>query len=158
MATIYGAVLVLHIGSIAVALGAIASQPLMLRSVRRDSPGSVAAVIRAQSRLGNAVVAPAATLTLLTGAALATLGGFWGELWVSLPLSLLVFVLALHGAFVVPTERRLEALAGHIGDPSPTDDPVSSTQYEAVARRLAGARYLSGSAIVLALALMVLKP
>ncbi len=158
MASVHGLVLVLHIAPIAVAFGAIASQPLVLRTVRRESPGSVAALIRAQRRLGKALIAPAATLTLLTGTALATLGGFWGELWVSLPLSLLVFVLALHGGFVVPTERRLEALATQLADPSRADEAASSTPYDAVARRLAGASYLSGLAIMLALGLMVLKP
>ncbi len=157
MATLYGAVLVLHIGSIAVALGATASQPLMLRSVRRDSPGSVAAVIRAQSRLGNAVVAPAATLTLLTGVALATFGGFWGELWVSLPLSLLVYVLGLHGGLVVPTGRRLEALTTPVAGSS-SGRAVSQTACDAMVRRLAGANYLSSAAIILAVGLMVLKP
>lgn len=154
MASVYGLTLVLHIASIAVAFGAIASQPLTLRAVRSDSPGSVAALLRAQRRLGNAVVAPAATLALVAGAVLATLGGLWGELWVSLPLSLLVYVLGLHGAFVVPTGRRLEALAsrGEDGETAPR------ARSDALARRLAVGNYLSVLAIVLALALMVLKP
>lgn len=158
MVSIYGLTLVLHIASIAVAFGAVASQPLLLRTVRRDSPGSVAALVRAQRRLGNAVVAPAATLALVTGAVLATLGGFWSELWVSLPLSLLIYVLGLHGAFVVPTERRLEALAAQLAGPPGGDAPVSRTLCDAVARRLATANYLSSLAILLALGLMVLKP
>ena len=158
MASVYGVVLVVHIASIAVAFGAAATSPLVLRVVRRESPASAAPLIGAQRRLGTAVVTPAATLTLLTGVLLATLGGYWGELWVSLPLSLLVFVLSLHGAFITPTERRLEALAAHTTDPSPDVEAGPFVLYDAVARRLAVARHLSSLAILAALTLMVLKP
>lgn len=157
MNTIYGLTLVLHIASIAVAFGAIASQPLLLRAVRRDSPSSVGALVRAQRRLGNTVVAPSATLALLAGAVLATLGEFWGELWVSLPLSLLVYVLGLHGGLVVPTGRRLEALTTPVAGSS-GGGAVSQPACDVMARRLAGANYLSSAAIILALGLMVLKP
>lgn len=158
MAFVYKLVLVLHIASIAVVLGTVATSPFLLRAVRRKAPASAAALVSAQRWVGSAVVAPAATLTLLTGVFLATVGGFWGELWVSLPLSLLVFVLALHGAFVVPTERRLEALAAETAEPSYGEEATSSAMYEAVARRLAIASHLSSLAILVALTLMVLKP
>lgn len=154
----YGLLLVVHIASIAVALGALVAAPIVLSAVRREGPDGVAGLVRAQRRLGDAVVAPAATLTLLTGVALATIAGFWGELWVSLPLSLLVFVLALHGAYVSPTQRRLEALAAELAAPTESEDPVPSSAYNGVARRLAAASYASAAAIVLAMALMVLKP
>lgn len=54
MTYVYGLTLMLHIASIAVAFGALASQPLVLRTVRRDSPSSLPALIGAQRRLGQA--------------------------------------------------------------------------------------------------------
>lgn len=148
MDALYGLLLVAHIASIAIAFGAIVVAPLLARSVDARAPGSVAALTRAQRLLGDTLIAPAGTLALITGAALATLGDYWGELWVSLPLSLLVFVLALHGAYVSPAQRRLEALAAN-GDEAPSGG---------VAKRLAAAHWASSAAIVVALALMVLKP
>lgn len=158
MATAYGLLLVVHIASIALAFGAMAAYPWILRSVRREAPGSTAALVRAGRRSGDAVVAPAATLTLVTGALLATIGGYWSEIWVSLSLSLLVYVLTLHGAFVVPAQRRLEGLAVRPDGPTPAGGPDVSTAYDVVTRRLAVASYLSSGAILMALALMVLKP
>ncbi len=158
MVTAYGLLLVLHIASIALAFGAMAGYPWILRSVRREAPGSTAALVRAGRRFGDVVVAPAATLTLVTGILLATIGGYWREIWVSLALSMLVYVLSLHGAFVVPAQRRLEVLAVGLEDPSSVDGPGLSAEYDVVARRLAVASYLSSAAILIALALMVLKP
>lgn len=158
MATAYGLLLVLHIASIALAFGAMAGYPWILRSVRREAPGSTAALVRAGRRFGDVVVAPAATLTLVTGALLATIGGYWSEIWVSLPLSLLVYVLTLHGTFVVPAQRRLEGLAVGLDDPSSPGAPDVSAAYDIAARRLAVASYLSSAAILMALTLMVLKP
>jgi uncharacterized membrane protein len=158
MASLYSFVLVLHIGSIAVAFGATAGYPLLLTGVRRADPHALPALHRANRRVGNAVVAPAAALALLTGVYLATAGGFWGEIWVSLPLSILIFFLALHGAFFMPTERRLEGLASGAAAGSPSNDPRYSAAYGAVARRLMVVSYLSSASILLALALMVMKP
>jgi hypothetical protein len=158
VATAYGLLLVVHIASIALAFGAMAAYPWILRSVRREAPGSTAALVRAGRRFGDAVVAPAATLTLVTGALLATIGGYWSEVWVSLSLSLLVYVLTLHGAFVVPAQGRLEGLAVGLHDPMSADRPGSSAEYDVVARRLTIASHLSSTGILIALALMVLKP
>ena len=158
MATAYGLLLVLHIASIALAFGAMAAYPWILRSVRREAPGSTVALVRAGRRFGDAVVAPAATLTLVTGAVLATIGGYWGEIWVSLSLSMLVYVLTLHGAFVVPAQRRLEGLAVGLHGPTSADRAGSSAEYDVVARRFTVASHLSSAAILIALALMVLKP
>ncbi len=101
------------------------------------------------------VTAPTATLALLTGAYLATVRGYWEELWVSLPLSLLIFLLSAQGAFLAPTERRLEALAESAF--AGGGGPEREAEYGAVARRYAIVVYVMCAAVVAAVAVMVTK-
>ncbi len=158
MALLYGLVLVLHIASVVVAFGTTSAYPFALRQVRHRDPQALPAVHRAQRRLGTVIVTPAAALVLLTGSYLATAGGYWGELWVSLPLSILVFLLGLLGAFFAPTERRLERLASRALAEAGTGKVAVAGAYAAVARRLTAVSYLSSVAALVALGLMVLKP
>lgn len=61
--------------------------------------------------MGRLVIGPAAALALVAGVYLASDAGVWSELWVAIPLLILVAILGVSGAVLGPTENRLIELS-----------------------------------------------
>jgi uncharacterized membrane protein len=93
-------------------------------------------------------------LILAFGIYLATRGHHWGELWVTVPLVLLVVIGALGGAVVVPASRRMAELAR-------TDVAAGggwSAAYEREYRRYMTVEVLLAFCVLLAVFFMAAKP
>lgn len=74
-------------------------------------PAGTASAHRARERLLSVVVTRAAAAALVIGLYLANTRGYLDEVWVIVPLAVMVTVLGIVGAFLTPRERRLGAMA-----------------------------------------------
>ena len=144
----YDAVVALHVMSIVTAFGVVFTYPVVLPWLRRHHPGSMAVAHEAQGRVGRYVITPAATLALVLGAYLATDGDLWSEVWVTIPLVILVAILGLSGAVFAPQERRAAELAAA---------GVDGPEYDAVFAKLNGLYIAVAVAVLVAIFLMVTK-
>ena len=100
----YDVVLSIHVMAVVAAFGVWFAYPLLV--VRGD-----AAAHRAQVRVARMVVNPAGTLALLAGVYLASDRSYWSEVWVSVPLVILIVLLGITGAYFIPRQERLAELA-----------------------------------------------
>lgn len=144
----YDAVVALHVMAIVVAFGVVFTYPVVLPWLRRQHPGSMAVAHQVQGRLGRYVITPAATVALVAGVYLASDADLWGEVWVIIPLVILIVILGVSGAVSAPTERRLVQLAS---------GGVDSAEYDATFRRLLLAQVAVAVLVLVAIFFMVTK-
>ena len=137
----YDVVLSIHVMAIVAAFGVWFAYPLLV--VRGD-----AAAHRAQARVARMVVNPAGTLALLAGVYLASDRSYWSEVWVSVPLVILIVLLGITGAYFIPRQERLAELAEAGGGP----------EYAALAVQVARVAFASAGLVVVAIFFMVAKP
>lgn len=144
----YDVILSVHVMAVVVAFGVVFAYPVVLPWLRRHHPGSMAVAHQVQGRLGSSLITPAATLALLAGAYLATDAGLWSEVWVTIPLIILLAILGVGGAVFAPAERRLAALAS---------GGVDSPEYDAAFKRIMPLYIAVAVAVLVAIFLMVTK-
>lgn len=156
--TFYDVVLWVHVTSIIAAFGVTFAYPVTMPFFLRNHPRSMPAVHQAQDLVGKVLITPAATLALLAGAYLATDRDLWSEVWVTVPLVILIVILGLGGAFFAPTERKAAELASRDIAAAGDGEPQFSPEYEAVLARLRNVDMLATLLIVLAAYFMIAKP
>jgi hypothetical protein len=137
----YDVVLSIHVMAIVAAFGVWFAYPLLV--VRGD-----AGAHRAQVRVARMVVTPAGTLALLAGVYLASDRSYWSEVWVSVPLVILIVLMGLTGAYFAPRQERLAELAEAGGGP----------EYTALANQVARVAFAAAGLVVVAIFFMVAKP
>ena len=154
----YDVVLSLHIAAIVIAFGVTFTYPVLIPYLMRRHPRTMPAIHEAQERVGKLVITPAATVALLAGAYLASDRDYWSEVWVTIPLLVLVGLLGLGGAFFTPQERKAAQLAAR-DVAAPADGDVAwSAEYQAVSRRIAAVGALASALVLIALFFMTAKP
>jgi hypothetical protein len=137
----YDVVLSIHVMAVVAAFGVWFAYPLL---VARGDAGAH----RAQVRVARTVVTPAGTLALLAGVYLASDRSYWSEVWVSVPLVILVVLLGITGGYFVPRQERLAELA----------EGGAGPEYAALATQVARVAFLAAALVVVAIFLMVVKP
>src|SRR5215218_3127228 len=135
----YDIVLSIHVMAIVAAFGVWFAYPLLV--ARGD-----AAAHRAQVRVARTVVTPAGTLALLAGVYMASDRSYWSEVWVSVPL--LILLLGITSAYFAPRQERLAELAEAGGGP----------EYTALATQVARVAFAAAGLVVVAIFFMVAKP
>jgi hypothetical protein len=134
----YDVVLSIHVMAIVAAFGVWFAYPLLV--ARGDA--------RAQVRVARTVVTPAGTLALLAGIYMASDRSYWSEVWVSVPLVILIVLLGITGSYFVPRQQRLAELA----------DAGAGPEYAALATQVARVAFLAAGLVVVAIFFMVTKP
>jgi hypothetical protein len=137
----YDVVLSIHVMAIVAAFGVWFAYPLLV-------VGGDAAAHRAQARVARMVVNPAGTLALLAGVYLASDRSYWSEVWVTVPLVILIVLMGLTGAYFAPRQQRLAELA----------EAGAGPQYTALAAQVARVAFLAAGLVVVAIFFMVAKP
>jgi hypothetical protein len=94
------------------------------------------------------VVTPAGTLALLAGVYLASDRSYWSEVWVSVPLVILIVLMGLTSAYFAPRQERLAELA----------EAGAGPEYTALATQVARVAFLAAGLVVVAIFFMVVKP
>jgi hypothetical protein len=136
-----------HVSAVVAGLGALFATPLLIALARGSEPAQAAALHRAQraitTRLGN----PGLLVVFLAGAVLASIEDVWPELWVTIPVIIVVLLGGIGGAFLAPRERRLVELAEAGGGP----------EYRRVLGQVATASYVSLALVLVAAFFMVTR-
>ncbi len=109
--TFYDVVLWVHVMAVVVTFGVTFVYPLWMGVLAREPLAARARFHRLQALTGKRIIGPGTLVILLAGAYLASDRDLWGEVWVIVPLIILVVLGGLGGAFFGPREERLAALA-----------------------------------------------
>jgi uncharacterized membrane protein len=151
--TFYSVVLSVHIMAVVVAFGFSFAYPVLLPWARRNHPQAMPVIHQMSDRLGKLMMSPALVVVLLAGVYLASDADAWSEVWVSVPLVILLIIGGLWGMFFAPNERRLAELArrdaGGGGE--------LSAEYDDLFRRVALAGYAVCALVLIAIFFMTTK-
>lgn len=154
----YDVIVALHVMAIVIAFGVTFAYPILYAYVTRHHPRALPALHAAQDRIGKLLITPFATLALIAGIYLASDRDLWDQVWVIVPLVILIVLLGLGGAFFSPSGRRLAALARRDVDASPSDPVALSPEYQALNQRVAIVGACSSLLVLVAIFFMVAKP
>jgi uncharacterized membrane protein len=148
--TFYGVVLSVHIMAVVIAFGFLFAYPVLMPWARRAHPGSMPVIHEMTGRLSRTVMSPAMVVVLLCGIYLASDADVWSEVWVSVPLLILIVIGGLNGAYLAPRERRLAALAH--------DGVGAGSAYDDLFRQVAVVAYVNCALVLIAIFFMAAKP
>jgi uncharacterized membrane protein len=150
----YGVVLAVHIMGVVIAFGSFFAYPAFMPWARKNHPRAMPVIHELSARLGRMVVSPGLVIVLVCGIYLASDADAWSEVWVSVPLVILIVIGGLGGMFFAPSDRKLAALA--------TRDLAAggelSAEYDELFRRVAFAGITVIALVVIAIFLMAAKP
>ena len=124
----------------------------------KTSPRSLPVLHRAEATVGSRLIAPAGGIGLLAGVYLATDRDLWSEVWVTVPATILVVLLALGGAFFGPQEIKATELAERDIAASGDGEVKLSAEYEAICKRIATVGAVASLLVLVALFFMTAKP
>lgn len=147
-----------HVVSVFIAFGVTFAYPLIVPFFVNQAPKAAPAWFEVMGRLGKLVITPFATLALIFGAILATDRDLWGEVWVNVPLVILVLLLGLGGAFFAPNERKLVEIAKRDVAAAGDGEVQWSQEFQDLGRKLGTAGAISSLLVVVAAYFMIAKP
>lgn len=144
----YDVVLAVHVAAIVIAFGGTFMYPVMGPYLARNHADALPAFHRVQDRIGKVLITPFATLALVTGIYMAADRDLFSEMWVQVPMAILIILLGMGGAVFAPLERRSAEAAANPDSP----------EYRALVKRSAQMGTLAGVLILVAIFFMVAKP
>jgi small-conductance mechanosensitive channel len=153
----YDVVLSVHIAAIIIAFGGTFAYAPLGIFVTKANPRMLPTLHAGQVFLARAVITPMAILALLAGSYLASDRDYWSQVWVTVPLVILVVLMGLVHAFFNPHDRRAAEIAQRDIDASGAGEVKLSDEYQAVAGRLAQIGAVAGVLILVAVLFMVTK-
>ena len=142
---LYDVVKALHIMAVVGAFGLPLAYPLLFAYLQRRHPAALAGAHDAQLYLNQRVTGTGTVLILLFGAYMASKRDLWGEVWVAVPLAIIVIIGGVGGALINPSVKRLAQLAG-------------TADYTAEYRRYLRYEVLLGALVLVAIFFMAAKP
>jgi uncharacterized membrane protein len=153
--TFYGVVLAVHIMGVVIAFGTLFAYPAFMPWARKNHPEAMPVIHELSARLGRLVVSPGLAVVLICGIYLASDAKAWSEIWVSVPLVILILIGGLGGMFFAPSDRKLAVLA--------TRDLAAgggelSAEYDELFRRVAYAGLTVCALVLVAIFFMAAKP
>lgn len=147
--TLYDSITALHVLAVVLAFGVTFAYPILFGYLGRTHPTTIAPLHEAQAHIGTRLIVPSMVIALATGLYLAADRDLFGEVWVQVPMTILLILFALGGAFFTPTERRMAVAA--------RTDPNGS-EYQALLGRLKAVSIFANVLILVAIYCMVAKP
>jgi hypothetical protein len=154
----YDAVVALHVMAVFVAFGVTFAYAVLVPYITTNYPHAVPALYSAMAAISTRLITPAATVALLLGAYLATDAEVWDEVWVTVPLVIIIVLLGMTGAVFAPTERKLAAATQRDVDAAAGGQITWSPEVASLARREATAGAIAALLVLLAIYFMVAKP
>lgn len=145
----YDVILSVHIIAIVLAFGVTFAYPILMPFIGRNHPQVLGPIHEAQERIGRYLIMPAGTVALASGLYLAADADVFGEVWVQVPMTILIILLGLGGAFFSPKERRAAELA--------RQDP-GGAEYRAISGQIAKVGAASSLLVLVAIFFMTAKP
>jgi uncharacterized membrane protein len=149
----------LHVTAVVVGFGATFAESVTFPVAMKLDPRHLPYVHRLQLTINRYFATPALVVVLATGL-YQTADRDWGfgSFWISATLLIVIVIGGILGGYFIPTDRRLEAMAGR-EIAAAGDGPVTmSADYQAQARREGVFGALTGVLIIAAIFLMITKP
>jgi uncharacterized membrane protein len=153
--SLYSLSVFVHVSAVVVGLGATFAEALLFPVAMRTGTRHVPYVHRVQLAINQRLATPALAVIVLTGI-YQTIDGDWdfGSFWISATFAIVIAIGALNGAYFIPTDRKLAAMAERELD----GGGRLSDEYQSAARREGMIGALTGILVLLAVFLMVTKP
>ena len=145
----YDVILSLHVIAIVLAFGVTFAYPILVPFFARREPGALPSLHEAQALIGTRLIVPSMVVALASGLYLAADVDVFGEVWVQVPMTILIILFALGGAFFTPTERKMAAAA--------RADPAGA-EYQSLTARMIKVSVVANLLILVAIFFMVAKP
>jgi uncharacterized membrane protein len=152
--TFYSVVLAVHVMAVVIAFGTTFAYPAFMPWARKNHPTAMPVIHELSDRLGKLVMSPAMVLVLICGIYLASDAHAWSEVWVSVPLVILIVIGGLGGMFFAPKERQLGALARRDLE----GGGELSAEYDDVFRQVAIGGFTTMALVLIAIFFMFAKP
>jgi uncharacterized membrane protein len=145
-----------HIAAVVVGLGSTFAESLMFPVAPKLDSRHLPYVHRLQLAINQRLATPALAVILLTGIYQTIEGDFsFGDPWISATFAIVIALGALLGAYFVPADRRLGAMAER---ELATGASELSDEYQQSARKEGIAGAIAGVLVLVAVFLMVVKP
>jgi len=158
--SLYDMSVFVHVSAVVVGFGATFALALAFPLAMTLDPRHLPFVHRLSLAINQKFVGPALALVLLTGI-YQTTDGDWGfdKPWISGTFLIVIVLGGLTGAYFIPTDRKLEAMASReLSAPGAGESPKLSEEYQRKAQREGGIGALAGFLIIVAVFLMITKP
>ena len=149
----------LHVSAVVVGFGSTFALslafPLALRTGARHLPY----LHDLSQRINRFFVGPALLVVIVTGI-YQTSDADWGfgSFWISATFAIVIILGGITGAYFIPTDRKLAAMARAEIEAGGGGDVTPSAEYQRLAQREGGIGALAGLLILIAVFLMVTKP
>ncbi len=145
----------IHVAAVVVGFGITFAEAIALPVAMKLDPRHLPYVYALQLAINRWFVGPAMILILITGFYQVSEGGYsFGDAWISATFAIVIVIGGILGAYFVPTDRKLAAMAERDLEATGT----MSDEYLAAARREGAIGGLTGLLLVIAVFLMVTKP
>jgi uncharacterized membrane protein len=158
--SLYDVSVFVHVSAVVVGFGATFALALAFPLAVNLHPQHLPFVHRLSLAINQRFAGPALVVVLVTGI-YQTADGDWGfgKPWISGTFLIAIVLGGLIGAYFIPTDRRLEALATReLAAAGPGAEPKLSEEYQRQAQREGGVGALAGLLVIVAVFLMVTKP
>jgi uncharacterized membrane protein len=156
--TSYLAVQAFHIMAVVAAYGLPMAYPMLLPYVRRHHPRAMPGLHDVQYRLNIRLTGPGTVLILAFGAYMASKHHLWGKPWVDVGVAILAVISVVGGAVIVPSTKRMAALARTDVDAAASGTVSWSGEYVRVYNRYMVAEVFLGVLVLVAIFFMAAKP
>jgi uncharacterized membrane protein len=149
----------IHVTAVVVGFGATFAESLTFPIAMRLDPRHLPYVHRLHMAINQRLATPALAVVLITGIYQAADGPYdFSEAWISASFVIVLLLGALLGAYLVPADRRLAAMAEAELADAGAGAVTLSDEYQRRARDTARAGAAAGVLVVIAIFLMVAKP
>ena len=156
--TAYTLSLWIHISAVVVGFGSTFAEALMFPVAMSVDKRHLPYVHRLGIAINQRLASPALALILITGI-YQTADGDWdfGSFWISATFLIVIVLGGLLGAYFIPTDRKLQALAERDIKASGDGEIVLSDEYQRGAKRIGAIGGLAGLLVIAAIFLMATK-
>jgi hypothetical protein len=145
----------LHISAAVVGLGATFALSIGFPLALRSDPRNVPFIHRLSLDINRKLASPALLVLIATGFYMAIDRDLLSEPWVGGPILIALIIGGMQGAYFVPTDKKLAAMA----EKELADGATAlSADYQRQAQREGGIGALAGLLIIVAVFLMTVKP
>ena len=104
-------ILAIHILAVVIGFGATFSYPIIFTAARHADPKVMPYLWGVLKRIDRYVVNPGLLVVVLAGIYLASNGHYWSDFFVQWGLGAAIVIGGVVGSYMIPRERKLEALA-----------------------------------------------
>jgi uncharacterized membrane protein len=149
----------IHVAAVVVGFGATFAEAIAFPVAMKLDPRHLPYVYALQLAINRFFVGPAMVLILLTGFYQVSEGNFsLGDAWIAITLGIVIVLGAINGAYFIPTDRKLMAMATAEIAAAGAGAVTLSDDFQRRARNEGIVGTVVGILILLAVFLMITKP